>query len=313
MVKALEEIRDSQAPSQDPAPTATSLDSKGNHEALTVNRSPEGARNEEKQRGEEESPHELIHNGQVIARSTSCSSEPQLLVSGESPGAWLAEPLPSGEDVHWESSPENHMPADDELPGQRTPVREQTACKCPNDVDMENADDNLSSIVRNDANSADFSPPFSPPDPDKMSQSSSKRKRNSTYTFETQGEQPATNIEEEEPPSKRVRRATFSVSPKVTDKLDNEIDSVNSTEACATTGRSGEDNSQALDDIMDIHSEIMNLLDKRVEEKCKIPVNDFIIPYSGKFSRMRDFEVFRVLIFVDRARTRYCIQCGKGR
>ena len=110
--------------------------------------------------------------------------------------------------------------------------------------------------------------PFSPPLASEDLQSNCKRKRKSTYTLDESvcGEQHATKEESGEPPSKRVRRATFSVSPKITNKNENEI--INTDEN--TSANVEAHSTEALNGIMDVHSEIMDLLDKRVEKIRKL-------------------------------------------
>ena len=97
-------------------------------------------------------------------------------------------------------------------------------------------------------------------------QSNCKRKRKSTYTLDESvcGEQCVTKEERGEPPSKRVRRATFSVSPKIINK--NEINNIDENTSANVEAHSAE----TLNGIMDVHSEIMDLLDKRVEEIRKL-------------------------------------------
>lgn len=111
--------------------------------------------------------------------------------------------------------------------------------------------------------------PFSPPLNSKVS-SNSKRKRNSTYTLETHNgdEHKQAKLDVEQPPPKRMRRATFSVSPKGTNKCENTSDADQKEDPNNKLVPEGDDN-QLLSGILDIHSEIMDLLDKKVEEKCK--------------------------------------------
>ena len=123
----------------------------------------------------------------------------------------------------------------------------------------------------NDEQSLAVSLPFSPPvSSDELGQSNSKRKRNSTYTLAESTmlpceEHEAAKHEDEQPPSKRVRRATFSVSPKVPNQCENDGNSINSISS------DGEVNgAQVLGGIVDAHLEIMNFLDKKVEEIRKL-------------------------------------------
>ena len=112
--------------------------------------------------------------------------------------------------------------------------------------------------------------PFSPPLTSEDLQSNSKRKRKSTYTLDESGcgELSAMKEEDGEPPSKRVRRATFSVSPKITNKNENEVNSTNENVSAKVEDHS----TKALSGIVDVHSEIMDLLDKRVEKIRKLDV-----------------------------------------
>lgn len=107
------------------------------------------------------------------------------------------------------------------------------------------------------------SAPFSPPLASEDLQSNCKRRRKSTYTLEESvcDEQCEMKEQDEEPPSKRVRRATFSVSPKVTKRSGNEIAGTDENAFANVQG----DSAETLNGIMDVHSEIMDLLDKRVE------------------------------------------------
>ena len=115
--------------------------------------------------------------------------------------------------------------------------------------------------------------PFSPPLANEDFQSNCKRKRKSTYTLDGGVcDEPCAVREEEEregeePPSKRVRRATFSVSPKITNKKESEI---NGTVDENTSAKVAAHGAEALNGIMDVHSEIMDLLDKRVEKIRKL-------------------------------------------
>lgn len=109
--------------------------------------------------------------------------------------------------------------------------------------------------------------PFSPPVNNRVS-SNSKRKRKSTYTLETHNEHEQAELDVEQPPPKKVRRATFSVSPKGTVKCENTGDADQKKNSNAKLAPESDDY-QVLSGIVDIHSEIMELLDKRVEEKCK--------------------------------------------
>ena len=118
---------------------------------------------------------------------------------------------------------------------------------------------------------APFSPPqapFSPPFTSEDFKSNSKRKRNSTYTLGENDcdEHNATKDEGEEPPSKRVRRATFNISPKIANKIENEINKTNENISCNVEVN----DTQVLSGIADVHSEIMDLLDKRVEKIRKL-------------------------------------------
>ena len=110
--------------------------------------------------------------------------------------------------------------------------------------------------------------PFSPPLTSEDLQFNSKRKRKSTYTLDESGcgELSAMKEEDGEPPSKRVRRATFSVSPKITNKNENEVNSTNENVSAKVEDHS----TKALSGIVDVHSEIMDLLDKRVEKIRKL-------------------------------------------
>ena len=128
-----------------------------------------------------------------------------------------------------------------------------------------------SNMPVNDEQSLAVSLPFSPPvSSDELGQSNSKRKRNSTYTLAESTmlpceEHEAAKHEDEQPPSKRVRRATFSVSPKVPNQCENDGNSINSISS------DGEVNgAQVLGGIVDAHLEIMNFLDKKVEEIRKL-------------------------------------------
>jgi hypothetical protein len=116
--------------------------------------------------------------------------------------------------------------------------------------------------------------PFSPPLAKEDLQSNCKRKRRSTYTLDESvcGEPCAVREEGEgegaEPPSKRVRRETFSVSPKIKNKNENENE-INGTVENSTASIAAH-SAKALNGIMDVHSEIMDLLDKRVEKIRKL-------------------------------------------
>ena len=98
-------------------------------------------------------------------------------------------------------------------------------------------------------------------------QSNLKRKRNSTKTHAENGSEnhSATKEEGKEPLPKRVRRATFSISPKVTSKNEE----VNNSDENISDNVEVSD-AQALSGIMDVHSEIVALLDKRVEKIRKL-------------------------------------------
>ena len=108
--------------------------------------------------------------------------------------------------------------------------------------------------------------PFSPPLNEVSS--NSKRKRKSTYTLETHNEYKQADLDVKQPPPKKVRRATFSVSPKGLIKCENASDADQEKDSNTKLVPESDDN-QVLSGIVDIHSEIMDLLDKRVEEKCK--------------------------------------------
>ena len=110
--------------------------------------------------------------------------------------------------------------------------------------------------------------PFSPPLASEELQTNCKRKRKSTYTLDDSvcGEQCAVKEDGGEPPSKRVRRATFSVSPKITNENVNEINNTDEN----ISAKLETHNTEALNGIMDVHSEIMDLLDKRVEKIRKL-------------------------------------------
>ena len=280
MVKALEEIRDSQTSAATaPAPIDPRRESEASLDApiLSTNCSSgeiKGKRKRKRRRGQTESLDDS-HSEQLSTGTTSCLNETPPLLTDESPGTWLTASTGSSgpPDVSTASSSEegvmpmeDHKQTDDMTPEISNPVA-ISQCESPHQLHNspnENAASDPSIPVGNPT-TVNSTPPFSPPDGDKVSQSSSKRKRNSTYTFETPEEQ-VTNTVEEQPPSKRMRRDTFSVSPKATSKLDDEI---NTTTTCTTPSGSGVEDCQALSGIMDVHSEIMNLLDKRVEEKCK--------------------------------------------
>ena len=113
--------------------------------------------------------------------------------------------------------------------------------------------------------------PFSPPLTNEGLQSNCKRKRKSTYTLDGGVcDEPCAVREEEggeggEPPSKRIRRATFSVSPKITNKSE-----INGTADGNTSANVVAHGAAVLNGIMDVHSEIMDLLDKRVEKIRKL-------------------------------------------
>ena len=109
--------------------------------------------------------------------------------------------------------------------------------------------------------------PFSPPVSNQELPSDSKRKRNHTYTLDTfsSEENKTDECENEKPPLKRMRRETFSVSPKIIkiNKCENVVSSTDDNAGSNTN------EAETLSGIVDVHTEIMNLLDKRVEEKCE--------------------------------------------
>ena len=99
-------------------------------------------------------------------------------------------------------------------------------------------------------------------------QSNLKRKRKSTDALAENGceKHSATEEEQKEPLPKRVRRATYSISPKITSNKEKEVHTSDenisdNVEVC---------DAQALSSIMDVHSEIVALLDKRVEKIRKL-------------------------------------------
>lgn len=141
----------------------------------------------------------------------------------------------------------------------RNLVSEHTRYESPKQS-CENLDRDLSISICN-KQSCSAPAHFSPPDSGDKVQYSTKRKRNPTYTISDEDNQTELQ-EDEQPPSKRTRRITFSVSPKIM-KCENNDDS-NGTCTCVSGG-----DTQVLSENADVHSEIMNLLDKKVEETCK--------------------------------------------
>ena len=216
----------------------------------------------------------ICHQSPALGTSSSGDTPLSLsAVSNQSSGVWLTLPTESqGLSKPWSSSygqdVENSPPcgrkrkyshSSNASPDSNAPVKKLPRCESPTQMC---GNVYVTSGCADNPSSVPFSPPLSSEE-----FSNSNRKRRSTYTLETpSGDQQLIEAERdvEQPPSKRARRETFSVSPKKIDECEKASRLPDDNKAIP-----GVDGSEVLSGIVDVHSEIMNLLDKRVEETSK--------------------------------------------